>query len=55
MSQLFANNSCDSALKGLKQEFPGAFEDPKIQPLLELDWDAYLSNKKKVTDTNLVI
>ncbi|XP_075869745.1 putative inactive peptidyl-prolyl cis-trans isomerase-like 6 isoform X2 [Nelusetta ayraudi] len=33
--------------EGLKREFPGAFEDPKIQPFLELDWDNYLSNKKK--------
>ncbi|XP_058469103.1 probable inactive peptidyl-prolyl cis-trans isomerase-like 6 isoform X1 [Solea solea] len=33
--------------EGLKQEFPNAFLDPKFQPLLELEWDTYLHNKKR--------
>uniref|UniRef100_A0A3Q1FQB8 Peptidyl-prolyl cis-trans isomerase n=1 Tax=Acanthochromis polyacanthus TaxID=80966 RepID=A0A3Q1FQB8_9TELE len=36
-----------SIAKGLKQQFPEAFLEPKIQPLLEFDWHAYLCNKKR--------
>ncbi|XP_030261781.1 putative inactive peptidyl-prolyl cis-trans isomerase-like 6 isoform X2 [Sparus aurata] len=32
--------------EGLKQKFPEAFLDPKIQPLLEFDWHTYLCDKK---------
>ncbi|XP_028253516.1 putative inactive peptidyl-prolyl cis-trans isomerase-like 6 [Parambassis ranga] len=32
--------------EGLKQKYPEAFLDPKIQPLLEFDWNSYLCNKK---------
>lgn len=40
--------------QGLKLEFPGVFSDPKIQPLFEFDWQAYLCNKKRVSHvTNL--
>nr|XP_046228173.1 probable inactive peptidyl-prolyl cis-trans isomerase-like 6 isoform X1 [Scatophagus argus] len=35
-----------SIAEGLKQKFPEAFLDPKIQPLLEFDWHTYLRNKK---------
>lgn len=34
--------------QGLKQEFPDAFSDPKIQPLFEFDWHIYLCSKKRV-------
>lgn len=37
------------ANQGLKQKFPEAFSDPKIQPLLEFDWHTYLFNKKRVS------
>ncbi|KAK9531491.1 hypothetical protein VZT92_010913 [Zoarces viviparus] len=33
--------------EGLKQKFPKAFLDPKIQPLLEFDWHTYLTQKKR--------
>ncbi|CAJ1078126.1 probable inactive peptidyl-prolyl cis-trans isomerase-like 6 isoform X2 [Xyrichtys novacula] len=36
-----------SIAEGLKQKFPEAFLDPKVQPLLEFDWHAYLLNKKR--------
>ncbi|KAM8726609.1 putative inactive peptidyl-prolyl cis-trans isomerase-like 6 isoform 2-T2 [Acanthopagrus schlegelii] len=36
-----------NSLKGLKQKFPEAFLDPKIQPLFELDWHNYLCDKKR--------
>ncbi|XP_029352722.1 putative inactive peptidyl-prolyl cis-trans isomerase-like 6 [Echeneis naucrates] len=36
-----------SIAEGLKQSFPEAFLEPKIQPLLEYDWYSYLSNKKR--------
>ncbi|XP_056284890.1 probable inactive peptidyl-prolyl cis-trans isomerase-like 6 [Pseudoliparis swirei] len=36
-----------SIAEGLKQKFPKAFLDPKVQPLLEFDWHTYLSEKKK--------
>ncbi|XP_061562926.1 probable inactive peptidyl-prolyl cis-trans isomerase-like 6 [Cololabis saira] len=36
-----------SIAEGLKQKFPETFLDPKIQPLLEFDWQMYLSNKKR--------
>ncbi|KAF7643385.1 hypothetical protein LDENG_00240570, partial [Lucifuga dentata] len=31
----------------LKQKFPDAFLDPKIEPLLECDWHVYLWEKKR--------
>ncbi|CAG5927990.1 unnamed protein product [Menidia menidia] len=34
-------------VEGLKQTFPDEFLDPKIQPLLEFDWHAFLYNKKR--------
>ncbi|XP_047429915.1 probable inactive peptidyl-prolyl cis-trans isomerase-like 6 [Mugil cephalus] len=36
-----------SIAEELKQKFPEAFLDPKIDPLLEFDWHTYLCNKKK--------
>uniref|UniRef100_A0A3Q1BSZ3 PPIase cyclophilin-type domain-containing protein n=1 Tax=Amphiprion ocellaris TaxID=80972 RepID=A0A3Q1BSZ3_AMPOC len=36
-----------SIAEGLKQNFPEAFLEPKIQPLLEFDWHSYLYNKKR--------
>ncbi|XP_040920601.1 probable inactive peptidyl-prolyl cis-trans isomerase-like 6 [Toxotes jaculatrix] len=36
-----------SIAEGLKQKFPEAFLDPKIQPLLEFDWHTYICNKKR--------
>ncbi|XP_071335482.1 probable inactive peptidyl-prolyl cis-trans isomerase-like 6 [Trachinotus anak] len=36
-----------SIAEGLKQKFPEAFLDPKIQPLLEFHWHTYLCNKKR--------
>uniref|UniRef100_A0A3Q4BJ34 Peptidyl-prolyl cis-trans isomerase n=1 Tax=Mola mola TaxID=94237 RepID=A0A3Q4BJ34_MOLML len=36
-----------SISEGLKQKFPEAFLDPKIQPLFEFDWHTYLYNKKR--------
>ncbi|XP_074471898.1 putative inactive peptidyl-prolyl cis-trans isomerase-like 6 [Sebastes fasciatus] len=43
------HNFCvaSSIAEGLKQKFPEAFLDPKIQPLLECDWHTYLSHKKR--------
>ncbi|XP_029966695.1 putative inactive peptidyl-prolyl cis-trans isomerase-like 6 [Salarias fasciatus] len=42
--------SCFHAAKciaeGLKQKFPEAFLEPRVQPLLELDWHTYLYSKK---------
>nr|XP_040017345.1 probable inactive peptidyl-prolyl cis-trans isomerase-like 6 isoform X1 [Gasterosteus aculeatus aculeatus] len=35
-----------SIAEALKQKFPEAFLDPKIQPLMEMDWHTYLSQKK---------
>ncbi|KAI3364270.1 hypothetical protein L3Q82_011075 [Scortum barcoo] len=37
-----------SIAEGLKQKFPDAFLDPKIQPLLEFDWHTYLCNKRRL-------
>lgn len=34
--------------QGLKQKFPDAFLEPKIQPLLEIDWVTYQQDKIKV-------
>lgn len=42
------DNTFDYAQQGLKQKFPEAFLDPKIQPLFELDWHNYLCDKKRV-------
>ncbi|XP_072537110.1 probable inactive peptidyl-prolyl cis-trans isomerase-like 6 isoform X4 [Salminus brasiliensis] len=36
-----------SIAEGLKQKFPASFVDPIIRPLLELDWNMYLSDKKQ--------
>ncbi|XP_045917120.1 probable inactive peptidyl-prolyl cis-trans isomerase-like 6 isoform X3 [Micropterus dolomieu] len=36
-----------SIAEGLKQKFPEAFLDPKIQPFLDCDWHTYLCNKKR--------
>ncbi|KAM8832668.1 putative inactive peptidyl-prolyl cis-trans isomerase-like 6 isoform 3-T3 [Spinachia spinachia] len=36
-----------SIAKALKQKFPELFLDPKIQPLMEMDWHTYLSQKKR--------
>ncbi|KAG9282617.1 peptidyl-prolyl cis-trans isomerase-like 6 isoform X1 [Astyanax mexicanus] len=35
------------AYKGLKQKFPDSFFEPTICPLLELDWNMYLADKKQ--------
>ncbi|KAM6915757.1 putative inactive peptidyl-prolyl cis-trans isomerase-like 6 [Xenentodon cancila] len=40
-------HAAKSIAEGLKQTFPETFLDPKIQPLLEFDWHAYLNNKKR--------
>ncbi|KAL6095921.1 ppil6 [Pungitius sinensis] len=36
-----------SIAEALKQKFPEAFLEPKIQPLMEIDWHTYLSQKKR--------
>ncbi|TRY98902.1 hypothetical protein DNTS_026559 [Danionella cerebrum] len=33
--------------QGLKNKFPESFDEPSIRPLLECDWDDFLTNKKK--------
>uniref|UniRef100_A0A8B9GWP9 Peptidyl-prolyl cis-trans isomerase n=1 Tax=Astyanax mexicanus TaxID=7994 RepID=A0A8B9GWP9_ASTMX len=36
-----------SIAEGLKQKFPDSFFEPTICPLLELDWNMYLADKKQ--------
>lgn len=36
-----------SITEGLKEKFPMAFQTPKIQPLLENEWESYLWKKKR--------
>ena len=46
---LNVHNTVDFAHQGLKQKFPKAFLDPKIQPLFEFDWYTYQYNIKRVS------
>lgn len=49
------DNTFDHAQQGLKQKFPEAFLDPKIQPLLEFDWHTYLCDKKRVSHQIILV
>ncbi|XP_068198928.1 probable inactive peptidyl-prolyl cis-trans isomerase-like 6 isoform X2 [Antennarius striatus] len=40
-------HAATTVAKELKQRFPDEFLDPQIEPLLELDWDQYLCQKKR--------
>lgn len=51
----WGDNTFDYAPQGLKQKFPEAFLDPKIQPLLEFDWHTYLCDKKMVSHQIILV